>query len=113
VTRRAVQSCGLEIQCVEPRHHSSSLTAIRMPEGLSADAYRKVVLDNFDMSLGSGLSKVADKLFRIDHLGDFNDLMLMGTLSGCEMGLELAKVPHQKGGVDAAMRYLAETAPAR
>jgi len=112
-TRRAVQSWGLEIQCVEPRHHSSSLTAIWMPEGLSADAYRKVVLDNFDMSLGSGLIKVADKLFRIGHLGDFNDLMLMGTLSGCEMGLELAKVPHQKGGVDAAMRYLAETAPAR
>jgi alanine-glyoxylate transaminase/serine-glyoxylate transaminase/serine-pyruvate transaminase len=112
-TRRAVQAWGLEIQCLEPRHHSSSLTAIRMPEGHSADAYRKVVLANFDMSLGSGLSKVADKLFRIGHLGDFNDLMLMGTLSGCEMGLELAHVPHQKGGVDAAMRYLSETAPAR
>jgi len=112
-TRRAVQAWGLEIQCREPRHNSSSLTAIRMPEGHSADAYRKVVLANFDMSLGSGLSKVADRLFRIGHLGDFNDLMLMGTLSGCEMGLELAQVPHQKGGVDAAMRYLAETAPAR
>ncbi|HSF96203.1 MAG TPA: aminotransferase class V-fold PLP-dependent enzyme [Thermohalobaculum sp.] len=112
-TRRAVQAWGLEIQCAEPRHYSSSLTAIRMPEGHSADAYRKVVLANFDMSLGSGLSKVADKIFRIGHLGDFNDLMLMGTLSGCEMGLGLAGVPHQKGGVDAAMRYLAETAPAR
>jgi alanine-glyoxylate transaminase/serine-glyoxylate transaminase/serine-pyruvate transaminase len=112
-TRRAVQAWGLEIQCLEPRHHSSSLTAIRMPEGQSADAYRKAVLENFDMSLGSGLSKVADKLFRIGHLGDFNDLMLMGTLAGCEMGLELAEVPHQKGGVDAAMRYLAETAPAK
>ena len=112
-TRRAVQAWGLEIQCAEPRHYSSSLTAIRMPEGHSADAYRKVVLANFDMSLGSGLSKVADRIFRIGHLGDFNDLMLMGTLSGCEMGLGLAGVPHQKGGVDAAMRYLAETAPAR
>ena len=112
-TRRAVQAWGLEILCVEPRHYSSSLTAVLMPEGHSADAFRKVVLENFDMSLGSGLSKVADKVFRIGHLGDFNDLMLMGTLSGVEMGLGLAGVPHQKGGVDAAMRYLADTAPAK
>jgi alanine-glyoxylate transaminase/serine-glyoxylate transaminase/serine-pyruvate transaminase len=112
-TRRAVQAWGLEVQCQEPRHYSSSLTAIRMPEGHSADAFRKGVLENFDMSLGSGLSKVADRIFRIGHLGDFNDLMLAGTLAGCEMGLELAEVPHQKGGVDAAMRYLAETAPAK
>ena len=112
-TRRAVQAWGLEILCQEPKHYSSSLTAILMPEGFSADAFRKVVLDNFDMSLGSGLSKVADKVFRIGHLGDFNDLMLMGTLAGVEMGLELAGVPHQKGGVDAAMRHLTETAPAR
>lgn len=112
-TRNAVQAWGLEIQCAEPRHHSSSLTAIRMPEGHSADAFRKVVLANFDMSLGSGLSKIADKVFRIGHLGDFNDLMLMGTLAGVEMGLGLAGVPHQKGGVDAAMRHLAETAPAK
>ncbi|MDH3665400.1 MAG: aminotransferase class V-fold PLP-dependent enzyme [Paracoccaceae bacterium] len=111
-TRRAVQAWGLEILCQEPRHYSSSLTAILMPEGHSADAFRKVVLENFDMSLGSGLSKVADKVFRIGHLGDFNDLMLMGTLAGVEMGLEIGGVPHQKGGVGAAMRYLAETAPA-
>ena len=110
-TRRAVQAWGLEVLCVEPRHYSSSLTAVLMPEEHSADAFRGVVLENFNMSLGSGLSKIADKVFRIGHLGDFNDLMLMGTLSGVEMGLGLAGVPHQRGGVDAAMRYLAETAP--
>jgi alanine-glyoxylate transaminase/serine-glyoxylate transaminase/serine-pyruvate transaminase len=110
-TRRAVQAWGLEVLCVEPRHYSSSLTAVLMPEGYSADAFRGVVLENFDMSLGSGLSKVADKVFRIGHLGDFNDLMLMGTLAGVEMGLGLANVPHQRGGADAAMRHLAETAP--
>jgi alanine-glyoxylate transaminase/serine-glyoxylate transaminase/serine-pyruvate transaminase len=110
-TRRAVQAWGLEVLCAEPRHYSSSLTAVMMPEGHSADAFRGVVLENFDMSLGSGLSKVADKVFRIGHLGDFNDLMLMGTLAGVEMGLGLAGVPHQRGGADAAMRHLAETAP--
>ena len=110
-TRRAVQAWGLEVNCLEPRHYSSSLTAVLMPEGHSADGFRAVVLENFDMSLGSGLSKIADKVFRIGHLGDFNDLMLMGTLSGVEMGLGLADVPHQRGGVDAAMRYLGETAP--
>ncbi len=110
-TRRAVQAWGLEVLCLEPRHYSSSLTAVLMPEGHSADGFRAVVLENFNMSLGSGLSKVADKVFRIGHLGDFNDLMLMGTLSGVEMGLGLADVPHQRGGVDAAMRYLGETAP--
>jgi len=110
-TRRAVQAWGLEVLCVEPRHYSSSLTAVLMPENHSADALRAVVLENFDMSLGSGLSKVADKVFRIGHLGDFNDLMLMGTLSGVEMGLGLTGVPHQRGGVDAAIRYLSETAP--
>ena len=110
-TRRAAQAWGLEVLCLEPRHYSSSLTAVLMPEGHSADAFRAVVLENFDMSLGSGLSKVADKVFRIGHLGDFNDLMLMGTLSGVEMGLGLAGVSHQRGGVDAAMTYLSETAP--
>jgi len=110
-TRRAVQAWGLEVLCLEPRHYSSSLTAVLMPEGHSADKFRSVVLENFDMSLGSGLSKVADKVFRIGHLGDFNDLMLMGTLAGVEMGLGLAGVPHQRGGVDTAMTYLSETAP--
>lgn len=106
-TRRAVRAWGLEILCVEPRHYSSSLTAIVMPEGHSADALRKVILERFDMSLGAGLSKVADKVFRIGHLGDFNDLSLLGTLSGVEMGLGLAGVPHKKGGVQAAMDFLA------
>ena len=110
-TRRAVQAWGLEVLCAEPRHYSSSLTAVLMPEGHSADAFRRVVLEKFDMSLGNGLGRLADRVFRIGHLGDFNDLMLAGTLSGIEMGLELAGVPHQKGGVDAALRYLAETAP--
>jgi len=108
-TRRAVQAWGLENLCRDPDYYSASLTAVLMPEGHDADAYRRIVLDRFDMSLGAGLSKVAGKVFRIGHLGDFNDLMLMGTLAGCEMGLSLAEVPHQKGGVDAAMSYLAET----
>ena len=98
-TRRAAQAWGLEVLCVEPRHYSSSLTAVLMPDGHSADGFRKVVLENFDMSLGSGLSKIADKVFRIGHLGDFNDLMLMGTLAGVEMGLGLANVPHQRGAL--------------
>ena len=105
-TRRAVQAWGLEVLCLEPKEYSNSLTAVLMPEGHSADAFRRAVLDNFNMSLGNGLNKVADKVFRIGHLGDFNELMLMGTLAGVEMGLGIAGVPHQKGGVDAAMRYL-------
>jgi alanine-glyoxylate transaminase/serine-glyoxylate transaminase/serine-pyruvate transaminase len=105
-TRRAVQAWGLEVLCLEPSEYSSALTAVLMPEGHSADAFRKVVLERFNMSLGNGLNKVADKVFRIGHLGDFNELMLMGTLAGIEMGLGIAGVPHQKGGVDAAMRYL-------
>ncbi|MEC8172314.1 MAG: aminotransferase class V-fold PLP-dependent enzyme, partial [Pseudomonadota bacterium] len=104
-TRRAVQAWGLEVMCLEPKEYSSALTAVLMPEGHSADAFRKVVLENFNMSLGNGLNKVADKVFRIGHLGDFNELMLMGTLAGVEMGLGFSGVPHQKGGVDAAMRY--------
>jgi alanine-glyoxylate transaminase / serine-glyoxylate transaminase / serine-pyruvate transaminase len=108
-TRRAVQTWGLEILCKNETEHSSVLTAVLMPAGHSEVAFRKVVLENFNMSLGSGLGKIADKVFRIGHLGDFNDLTLMGTLAGVEMGLALAKVPHQKGGVDAAMKSLTET----
>jgi len=106
-TRRAVRGWGLEVFCTEPRHYSSALTAVLMPGGQSADHFRKIVLDAFDMSLGSGLTKIADKVFRIGHLGDFNDLMLAGTLSGVEMGLERAGVPHGKGGVQAALNFLA------
>jgi alanine-glyoxylate transaminase/serine-glyoxylate transaminase/serine-pyruvate transaminase len=80
-----------------------------MPQGYSADAFRKVILENFNMSLGNGLGKVADKVFRIGHLGNFNDLMLAGTLSGVEMGLALAEIPFSRGGVQAALDYLAGT----
>jgi len=106
-TRRAVRAWGLEILCANSSEYSSSLTAVLMPEGHSEIAFRQVVLDHFNLSLGSGLTKLRDKVFRIGHLGDFNDLMLCGTLSGIEMGLELARVPHKKGGVNAAMDYLA------
>jgi alanine-glyoxylate transaminase/serine-glyoxylate transaminase/serine-pyruvate transaminase len=106
-TRRAVQAWGLELQCQEPREYSNSLTAARMPEGHDADAFRKLVLERFNMSLGTGLTKLQGKVFRIGHLGDFNDLMLAGTLAGVEMGLGLAGVPHRKGGIVAALDYLA------
>ncbi len=106
-TRRAVQAWGLEILCANPDEYSSVLTAVMVPDGHDADQVRGVILDNFDMSLGTGLGKVKGKIFRIGHLGDFNDLTLMGTLSGIEMGLGLAGVPHQKGGVQQAMNYLA------
>jgi len=105
-TRRAARAWGLEILCKEPRHYSSSLTAIMMPAGHDADNFRKVALEHFDVSLGTGLSKVAGKVFRIGHLGDTNDLTILGAIAGVEMGLALAGVPHQKGGVDAAMDWL-------
>jgi alanine-glyoxylate transaminase/serine-glyoxylate transaminase/serine-pyruvate transaminase len=108
-TRRAVRAWGLEILCVNPAEYSASLTAVLMPEGHDADALRRIVLERFNMSLGQGLGKVTGKIFRIGHLGWFNELMLCGTLAGVEMGLALAGVPHRKGGVDAAMAYLAET----
>ena len=106
-TRRAVRAWGLEILCANPAEYSSALTAVMMPAGHDADAFRHVVLDKFDMSLGAGLSKLAGRVFRIGHLGDFNDLTLMGTLAGVEMGLELAGVPHRKGGVQAAIDAIA------
>ncbi len=107
-TRRAVRAWGLEILCAVPEEYSSSLTAIMVPAGHDADHLRKVILDAYDMSLGTGLGKVAGKVFRIGHLGDFNDLTLVGTLAGVEMGLSLAGIPHQAGGVNAAMQYLTE-----
>ncbi len=107
-TRRAVRAWNLEILCADPAEYSGSLTAIVMPDGHDADAFREVVLDRFDLSLGQGLGKVAGKVFRIGHLGWFNDLMLCGTLAGVEMGLAAAGVPHRRGGVDAAMAFLAE-----
>jgi alanine-glyoxylate transaminase/serine-glyoxylate transaminase/serine-pyruvate transaminase len=109
-TRRAVKAWGLEIQCRDAKYYSPAVTAVIMPEGHNADAYRKIVLDNFNMSLGTGLNKIAGKVFRIGHLGDTNELTIMGALAGVEMGFDLAGVPHKKGGVAAAMSYLAETA---
>src|SRR5579864_9550147 len=106
-TRAAVRAWGLEIVCEEPREYSSSLTAVFIPEGHDADKLRAVILEHFDMSLGAGLSKFAGKVFRIGHLGAFNDLMLAGTLCGVEMGLRLAGVPHKEGGVMAALNSLA------
>jgi len=105
-TRRAVRAWGLELLCLDEKEYSNSLTAVLMPDGHDADAFRRVVLDNFDMSLGNGLGKVQGKVFRIGHLGDFNELMLAGTLAGVEMGLARAGVPHNKGGVQAALDFL-------
>ncbi|MGI9400398.1 MAG: pyridoxal-phosphate-dependent aminotransferase family protein [Rhizobiaceae bacterium] len=105
-SRAAVRAWGLEVLCSTQGQESGVLTAVVMPDGHSADAFRAAALENYDISLGNGLSKVADKVFRIGHLGDFNDLMLVGTLAGVEMGLEKAGVPHRSGGVDAAMNVL-------
>jgi alanine-glyoxylate transaminase/serine-glyoxylate transaminase/serine-pyruvate transaminase len=106
-TRAAVRAWGLDFVSEDPREHSNVTTAVFMPEGHSADAFRSVVLERFDMSLGTGLGKLADRVFRIGHLGSFNDLMLAGTLSGVEMGLAVAGVPHREGGVQAALKSLA------
>lgn len=108
-TRTAVRTWGLEIVCEDPAEYSNGLTAVFMPEGHDADRLRGVILENFDMSLGTGLAKLAGKVFRIGHLGSFNDLMLAGTLSGVEMGLQLTGVPHQSGGVTAALKSLADS----
>jgi len=105
-TRRAVNAWGLEVLCRKPEEYSSSLTAVLLPDGYNSDAFRQIMLDKFDMSLGSGLGKVAGKIFRIGHLGDFNDLTLLGTLSGVEMGLRLFGLENARGGVDAALDYL-------
>jgi len=106
-TRLAVRAWGLEILCLNPEEYSNSLTAVLMPDGYNADALRELILKKFNMSLGTGLGKLKGKIFRIGHLGDFNDLMLAGTLSGIEMGLALAKAPFSKGGVTEALDYLA------
>jgi alanine-glyoxylate transaminase/serine-glyoxylate transaminase/serine-pyruvate transaminase len=105
-TRTAVRTWGMEIVCEDPAEYSNTLTAVFMPEGQDADRLRETILEKFDMSLGTGLSRLAGKVFRIGHLGSFNDLMLAGTLSGIEMGLELAGVPHKSGGVTAALKSL-------
>ena len=103
-TRLAVQTWGLEVLCEEKEDFSNTLTAVLLPDGYNADEFRSVVLDNFNMSLGNGLSRLAGKVFRIGHLGDFNDLMLVATLGGIEMGLSKSSIPHQVGGTQAAMQ---------
>jgi alanine-glyoxylate transaminase / serine-glyoxylate transaminase / serine-pyruvate transaminase len=105
-TRAAVEAWGLEVWCEEPKEYSSSVTAVAMPLGHDADKLRETILNTFDMSLGTGLAKLGGKVFRVGHLGHFNDLMLAGTLSGVEMGLKLAKVPYKAGGINAALERL-------
>ncbi len=107
--RCAVQAWGLEIWCRDPRCYSPAVTTVAMPDSLNADAFRKLVLENFNMSLGTGLNKLAGKAFRIGHLGYTNELTVLGALCGVEMGLELGAIPHAKGGISAAMAYLTET----
>ena len=109
-TRRAVRAWGLEILCANPEEYSNTLTAVMVPSGHDADALRRTILEAYDMSLGTGLGRLAGKVFRIGHLGDFNDLTLLGALAGVEMGLELAGIPHRKQGVAEAMNYLANVA---
>jgi alanine-glyoxylate transaminase / serine-glyoxylate transaminase / serine-pyruvate transaminase len=105
-TRRAVAGWGLEVLCADPREYSDTLTAVLVPGGYDADGLREIILDGFDISLGTGLGRVKGKVFRIGHLGWFNDLMLCGTLSGVEMGLHRAGIPHHAGGVAAALEFL-------
>lgn len=112
-TRVAVEALGLEVQCLVPEEHSPVLTAVRVPDGSDADQLRSVILEQCDTSLGNGLSKIAGKVFRIGHLGDINDVTLIGTLSAVEMGLHHAGVPHQTGGVQAALDYLKSTREAK
>ena len=111
-TRRAVKAWGLEILCNDPKYYSSSLTAVLLTSDQDADALRRVALEAFDISLGTGLSKLAKKVFRIGHLGDTNDLTMLGALAGVEMALALGKIPHTPGGVQVAMDYFAEVAKA-
>jgi len=108
-TRLAVQTWGLEVLCEEKEDFSNTLTAVLLPDGYNADEFRSVVLDNFNMSLGNGLSRLAGKVFRIGHLGDFNDLMLVATLGGIEMGLSKSSIPHQVGGTQTAMQFLKQS----
>jgi alanine-glyoxylate transaminase/serine-glyoxylate transaminase/serine-pyruvate transaminase len=114
-TRRAVRAWGLEILCRDPKHYSSTITAVLMPEGHDADRFREVALDSFNISYGMGLGKILGKVFRIGHLGDINDATMIGALAATEMALALAGVPHKKGGVQVAMDYLVTEAakPAR
>ena len=110
-TRHAVKAWELELLCLDPERYSNSLTAVLMPDGHDADAFRQAILEHCDMSLGNGLGRLAGKVFRIGHLGDLNDQMLTRALSGIEMGLALAQVPHQPGGAHTALDHLSKTTP--
>jgi len=114
-TRRAVRAWGLEIMCRDSKYYSPTITAVLMPEGHDADAFRGLALDTFNISYGMSFGRFSGKMFRIGHLGDINDLTLIGALGGTEMALSLAGVPHRKGGAQAAMDYLvsAFAGPAR
>ena len=114
-TRRAVRAWGLEILCRDPKYYSPTITAVLLPDGHDADAFRTLALDTFNISYGMSFGKYAGRMFRIGHLGDINDLTLLGALAGTEMALSLAGIPHKKGGVQAAMDYLTQAArsPAR
>jgi len=105
-TRRAIKAWGLEIICRDPKYYSPTITAVLLPEGHDADAFRALALEHFNISYGMSFGKFLGKMFRIGHLGDINELMLIGGLGGTEMALALAGVPHKKGGVQAAMDYL-------
>jgi len=107
-TRIAVKAWGLEILAKNPEEYSNTITAILLPEGYDSDSLRKVILDEYNMSLGMGLNKIKGKVFRIGHLGDFNDLMLAGALAGVEMGLKKSKIPFKSGGIMAAIDYLSK-----
>ncbi|MDQ8698836.1 aminotransferase class V-fold PLP-dependent enzyme [Hyphomicrobium sp. LHD-15] len=109
-TRTAVRAWGLEVNCRDAKYDSPAVTTVLMPEGHNADSFRKLALESFNMSLGTGLNKLAGKAFRIAHLGDTNELTVLGALTGVEMALEVAGVPHKKGGVQAAMSYIADSA---
>ena len=110
-TRAAVAAWGLDLQAADPREYSDVVTAVVMPDGYDADALRALILDRYDMSLGAGLGRVKGRVFRIGHVGHLNELMLMGALSGVEMGLQAMAVPHRAGGAQAAMELLARPAP--
>jgi len=112
-TRRAVRTWGLEILCKDPKYYSSTITAIMLPEGHNADQFRAAALENFDIAYGAGLGKIAGKVFRIGHLGDTNDGTILGALALTEMALGVAGIPHKKGGVQAAMDYIADESKKR
>jgi alanine-glyoxylate transaminase/serine-glyoxylate transaminase/serine-pyruvate transaminase len=108
-TRLAAAAWGLELQCLDPSAYAPGVTAIRTPEGHSADNLRNIILEKFNMSLGNGLGRIEDRVFRIGHMGDLGVLSFTGTLTGVEMGLRAAGIPHKEGGVQAAMNFLATT----